>query len=106
LGRRHFAGDDLAEQAVVAHTATVGLTVTPVSEHPDEASDPPADIEALLAELSRWTGEQLADEAARARVKERWLRQQQVEEARFSGVAQDLVEHGAHVTVRTTNGRS
>ena len=111
LRGRHLAGDDLAEQAV-AHAATVVSTVRPVSdsgevsEPADGPNGPVPDIDALLAELSRWTGDQIASEAARARVKERWLRQQQLEEARFSGVAEDLVELGASVTVRTTNGRT
>jgi hypothetical protein len=46
------------------------------------------------------------DESARSRSRERWLRQQATESARFTGVALDLAERQARVTVRTTVGRS
>jgi hypothetical protein len=47
-----------------------------------------------------------ADEAARSRVRERWLRQQAEEGARLSGTLLDLAELGVHVAVRTASGRS
>jgi Protein of unknown function (DUF2642) len=46
-----------------------------------------------------------AEEAARSRARERWLRQQTAEEARFAGTLVDLLERGAPLSVRTTMGR-
>lgn len=63
------------------------------------------DIEGFLADLARWTADSRASEAAGARVRERWLRQQAAEGARFAGVLVDLAEQGAGVAVRTTGGR-
>ena len=65
-----------------------------------------ADVEAFLADLARWTADARVDEAARSRTRERWLRQQAVEDAHFAGVALDLAERGVGVVVRTTTGRS
>ncbi len=65
-----------------------------------------ADVDAFLADLARWTSEARVDEAARLRTRERWLRQQAVEEARFAGVALDLAERGGPVVARTTTGAS
>jgi hypothetical protein len=65
-----------------------------------------ADVEAMLADLARWTGEDRADEAARSRMRERWLRRQAEEDARFAGVLLDLSEAGAGVAVRTAGGRT
>ena len=64
------------------------------------------DVDVLLADLARWTAGARADDAARSRVRERWLRQQAQEEASFAGVALDLSEAGAGVAVRTTTGRT
>lgn len=64
------------------------------------------DIEAFLADLARWTAESRASEAAGSRVRQRWLRQQATEEARFAGMLLDLAEQGAGVAVRTTAGRT
>lgn len=64
------------------------------------------DVEAFLADLGRWAAESRASEAAGSRVRERWLRQQASEEARFAGVLVDLAERGAGVAVRTTSGRT
>ena len=61
-------------------------------------------VEALLADLDRWAAESRVDEAAHSRMRERWLRQQAVEEARFAGVALDLAEWGGNVAIRTTTG--
>ena len=60
-----------------------------------------ADVEGLLASLSRWAGDQRAAEAASARARERWLRQQAGEEATFTGVLVDLAERQAAVVIRT-----
>ena len=64
------------------------------------------DVDALLADLARWTSRTRVDESARSRTRERWLRQQAEEDARFAGVALDLAEGGAVVSLRTTTGRS
>ena len=64
------------------------------------------DVDGLLADLARWTGDARTDEAARARTRERWLRQQAEEEARLAGVALDLAEAQVGVAVRLTSGRT
>ena len=60
----------------------------------------------MLADLARWTADARAGEAARSRMRERWLRRQAEEDARFAGVVLDLSEGGAAVAVRTTTGRT
>lgn len=60
----------------------------------------------MLADLARWTADERADEAARSRMRERWLRRQAEDDARFAGLLLDLSEAGAGVAVRTTGGRS
>ena len=67
---------------------------------------PVDDVDALLADLARWTADARAEDTARSRIRERWLRQQAAEDARFTGVALDLAERGTAVTVRTTTGRT
>jgi len=64
------------------------------------------EVDRLLDDLARWMGAERTDLAARARSRERWLRQQAVEEARFAGLALDLAEHGEAVSVRTIQGRN
>lgn len=64
------------------------------------------DVEALLAELARWSADARTDEAVRARMRERGLRRQAEEDARFAGVALDLAEAGAAVTLRLASGRT
>jgi len=63
------------------------------------------DVDRLLADLARWTGDRQATDEARSRREETWLRRQADEEARFTGLALDLAEQGAAVTVQTTAGR-
>lgn len=63
------------------------------------------DVDALLADLARWTADAGAGEAARSRIRERWLRHQAEEEARFAGLALDLAEAGVPVALRLTSGR-
>jgi hypothetical protein len=53
----------------------------------------------LLGSLARWAREAVADEAVRARARERWLRQAAEEEATFAGVLLDLAERGTPVAV-------
>lgn len=62
------------------------------------------ELDALLADLARWTGEDRGQAAARARARERWLRQLAAEEARLAPMLQDLAERGAAVVVGTTAG--
>lgn len=64
------------------------------------------EVDALLVDLARWTGERRSTSAAQARVRERWLRQQALEDARFGGLLLDLSERAAMVVLRTTAGRS
>ena len=63
-------------------------------------------MDGLLAQLERWAARARAEDAARSRTRERWLRQQAAEDARFEGVALDLAERGAGVVLLTTTGRS
>ncbi|HEX2700416.1 MAG TPA: hypothetical protein VHM89_09480 [Acidimicrobiales bacterium] len=64
------------------------------------------DVDGLLADLARWTADERAGDAARSRIRERWLRQQAEEDARFAGVALDLSEAGAGVALGLTSGRT
>lgn len=64
------------------------------------------DVEALLADLARWTADVRAEDAARCRMRERWLRQQAEEDARFAGLVLDLSEAGAGMALRLTSGRT
>ncbi|MGH9247013.1 MAG: hypothetical protein ACRD29_22380 [Acidimicrobiales bacterium] len=59
----------------------------------------------LAAELARWAAEVRADEAAAARSRERWLRQQAEEESSVAGVLCDLAERRVPVVVQTRTGR-
>ncbi len=70
-----------------------------------EASFRPVDeVDALLADLARWSGETRDEDAARSRAQERWLHQQAVEDARFAGLLLDLAERGSTVVIGTTAG--
>ncbi|MDP9388949.1 MAG: hypothetical protein M3Q48_13805, partial [Actinomycetota bacterium] len=64
------------------------------------------EVDTLLADLARWTADARSQDAARARSRERWLRQQAEEDARFAGVVLDLAESATAVVVRTTSGRT
>jgi hypothetical protein len=63
------------------------------------------EVDRLLASLGRWAGDQRAAEAAAARARERWLRQQAGEAATVEGVLVDLAERQAAVVVQT-DGRT
>lgn len=63
-------------------------------------------MDALLADLGRWSGDERTRQAARSRMRERWLRQQASEDARFTGLALDLAERKTEVAVRTTTGNT
>lgn len=67
--------------------------------YPTRVSDPQNDG------FIRFLDDARAEDAARARTRERWLRQQTTEEARFAGTLVDLLERDARVNVRTTTGR-
>lgn len=64
------------------------------------------EVDALLADVARWTADARSEEAARSRARERWLRQQAEEDARFAGLALDLAERATALAVRTTSGRT
>lgn len=55
----------------------------------------------LVAAFARWAADQRVDEAARQRSRERWLRQQAVEEATLVGVLTDLAERRTDVVAST-----
>ena len=59
----------------------------------------------MLDDLERWAAGARAQEAAEARVRERWLRQAAEEQASFAGLLVDLAEDGRPVAVTTTAGR-
>jgi len=59
---------------------------------------------AVLDDLERWAAGARAQEAAEARVRERWLRQAAEEDASFADLLVDLAEDGRPVTVTTTAG--
>lgn len=59
----------------------------------------------LVAQVSRWLSERRVDEAASARLRERWLRQQSEEEGTLAGVMVDLAERGRPVVVHAAGGR-
>lgn len=59
-----------------------------------------------MQSLAAWAADQRADEAAAGRIRERWLRQQAAEAATLAGIALDLAERRARVSVRTRAGRS
>jgi hypothetical protein len=65
--------------------------------------------DALVAEFARWAADQRVGQAATARSRERWLRQQAAETATMVGTLVDLAEEGADVAVvvgaRTVTGR-
>ena len=58
----------------------------------------------MLDDLERWAAGARAQEAAEARVRQRWLRQAAEEEASFAGLLVDLAEDGRPVSVTTTAG--
>lgn len=59
----------------------------------------------LVARLERWAAEARVTEAASARSRERWLRQQAGDAATVTGTLVDLSERGATVVLRTREGR-
>ena len=59
----------------------------------------------LFDQLTRWLADQPADNAASARSRERWLRQQAQEDGTFAGVLLDLGERDVAVVVKTAGGR-
>jgi hypothetical protein len=59
----------------------------------------------VLDGLARWAADARADEAARDRARERWLRRQAEEEGTLAGALLDLAERRAAVLVATAAGR-
>ncbi len=68
----------------------------------DEVAVPDGDDVAL--EATRWLADARIDEAARARSRQRWLRQQAEEGATFVGLLLTLVEGGADTSIVLTDG--
>ncbi|MDQ1375244.1 MAG: hypothetical protein QOJ09_2582 [Actinomycetota bacterium] len=62
-------------------------------------------IDRLLAELTEWSADQRADDAADARARGRSLRSQLEESATLAGTLVDLTEAGGALSVQTTRGR-
>lgn len=60
-----------------------------------------SDGDELVAAFARWAADERVHSAARERSRERWLRQQAVEEATLAGVLIDLAERRAEVVVTT-----
>jgi hypothetical protein len=56
--------------------------------------------------LARWSAEARADDAAAARARERWLRQQATEAATMAGVLVDTAERGTAVTIHVDSDRT
>jgi hypothetical protein len=59
-----------------------------------------------VVSLARWASAAKADDAADARTRERWLRQQAQESATVAGLMAGLVERRVAVALRTTNGHT
>lgn len=59
----------------------------------------------LLEGLERWVADGRVDESARARSRERWLRQAAEDDATLAGVLIDLAERWVSVSVATVGGR-
>jgi hypothetical protein len=76
----------------------------PAATGPEPADPEPADVDRLLADLSRWMGDERTRAAADARARRHWLQQQAAESATFVGVALDLAERGTPVAVRVAGG--
>lgn len=70
-----------------------------------EPFDPFDDDEVALGDLVGWAAEARAREAAESRVRERWLRTQAEEGARFGQVLAGFAERRAAVIVTTVAGR-
>lgn len=59
--------------------------------------------EKLVVDAERWLADARIDEAAKARSRERWLRQQAAEDATFAGILLTLVESNALVALSLTD---
>lgn len=60
--------------------------------------------DALSADIARWMADARASEAAQARARERWLRQQATEDATFAGLLLSLQEREARATITLATG--
>jgi hypothetical protein len=59
----------------------------------------------LIARIERWIAEARSNDAAAARARERWMRQQADESATFVGVLMDLAERRTPVVIHGRAGR-
>ena len=91
LGRGHLVGGDLARHDP-AEEAVVHQLLSKLARHPFSEAGCVATLRATddlddldhLGDLDAWVAVAKADEAAAARVRERWLRQQAGEQTRFA----------------------
>jgi hypothetical protein len=66
--------------------------------------DEPPGVDRLWAALSGWAADARADDAARSRAREGWLRRQAVAEATLAGLLVDLAEHQVEVIIDLAAG--
>jgi len=59
----------------------------------------------LVADLTRWLIDTRSEAASASRARERWLRQQAEEEARFAGILLDLAERDRPLVVQLAHDR-
>jgi hypothetical protein len=96
--RWDVAGNDLAEEAVAHGSGGYRSGGTLGSTNVRNRWDDDGDLDA-------WAAGVRAEEAATARTRQRWLRQQASEHADFASLLVELHERGTPVTVTTTAGR-
>ena len=78
----------------------------PSADDPGDAATVAALLgDGLAARIDRWAADARVDEAARLRVRERWLRHQAEEEGSLAGVLADVAERGASVALHVRGGR-
>lgn len=93
----------------VDDTVVESLPSNPMA-HPRDPDLPPAagDLlggDVLGRSLERWTAAAAVDEAARARIRARWLRIQAEEDASLAGALVDLTERGRPVMIEVRDRR-
>lgn len=76
---------------------------TPEPDEPVSAEE--TETNGLVGQIIRWLAERRSDDAAAARTRERWLRQQAQEEGTFAGVLLDLGESQCAVVVHSAGDR-
>lgn len=82
----------------------VGSTTRTPGSRVGAVDDPGATPDPLDSELNRWAAELRAEDAARSRTRERWMRQQAEEAATWIGTLLDLAERRQAVVVDLRSG--